>query len=122
MRRLQRAVRFAATDPKPEGLHVEAVESSPELFSALGNAAYFLFYAGNAALLFGLGGAFGTEGPPVRLLPTWLSRTGSAVCLTGMLVLLAWMAGMGGLVMAPPFALIGFALTAYLGVAIFRHS
>lgn len=96
-------------------------QASPVLFELVQGAATFLFYLGNAAVYFGLGGAFLAEVTAGGLLPRWLALCGAIVCLAVAALLVGLLSGVGTMLFAAPGALAGFVLAAWLGVLIFRQ-
>jgi hypothetical protein len=101
-----------------------AFEAVPALFEMLNEVAISLFALGNVVLYLGLGGAFVAEGASDGVLARWVARIGAAACC-GMSVLsvllLMGTLSYGELLLGIPLALLGFALTTYLGGAIYAY-
>lgn len=95
-------------------------EEAPALFVALRGAATFLFYLGNAAVYFGLSGAFLAETSPGGVVARWVALSGAVVCFVVGALIIGLLVGVGEMMFAAPGALLGFVLTIYLGVSIWR--
>lgn len=91
------------------------------LFGVLNGIATFVFNLGNVVVFLGLAGAFASEAAPGGVLPKGLAVAGAAVCALGAVVGLGMLAGVGAMAAAAPVGLIGFVLTAYLGLSIWRR-
>lgn len=96
-------------------------EGSLGLYAVMRGGATFLFYLGNAALYFGLGGVFFSETSPAGLLPRWLAYVGAAFAFVTALLMIGLIAGVGDMLLAAPGAMVGFLLAAYLGILIWRR-
>jgi hypothetical protein len=99
----------------------EGYETSPALFEGLQGAATFLFYLGNLAVYFGLGGVFLAEASPNGLLPRWVALLSAVTCFAVAALLLGLLAGVGKMMYAAPGALIGFMAAIYLGFSIHKR-
>jgi hypothetical protein len=101
-----------------------AFEAVPALFEMLNEVAISLFALGSVVLYLGLGGAFVAEGASDGVLARWVARIGAAACC-GMSVLsvllLMGTLSYGELLLGIPLALLGFALTTYLGGVIYAY-
>lgn len=101
-----------------------AFEAVPALFEALNEVAISLFALGNAVLYLGLGGVFVAEGASDGVLARWMALVGAGACgvmsVLSVLLLIGALS-FGGLLLGMPLALLGFALAAYLGGAIYAH-
>lgn len=97
-----------------------AFGEEPALFAALNGIATFLFNFGTAVVFFGLAGAFAAEIAPQGVVSRPLALAGVAFSLLGTVVALGMLVGVGAMEAAAPVGLVGFLLTAYLGLSIWR--
>jgi hypothetical protein len=97
-------------------------ESNPALLATMNEAALFLFYTSNAAILMGFGAAFGAEVTSAATVSGRVGRVGSFVCFGGVLLILGVAGGRISIVAAAPFALVAHVMMIYLGVGLARAS
>lgn len=101
---------------------VGVVESDPALLQALTGAAALLVRIGMGAVFVGIGGVLVTGAEAVERIPTRVGRVSGMACFGGAVILLAGAMGMVPSLVVAPVALVARALTAYLGIQIFRSA
>jgi hypothetical protein len=92
------------------------------LFGALNGIATFVFNLGSVVAFLGLAGAFASEAAPGGVVARNLAWAGAIVCALGAFVGAGMLAGVGALAAAAPVGLVGFLLSAYLGLSIWRRA
>jgi hypothetical protein len=97
-------------------------ESNPGLLATMNEAALFLFFTSNAAILTGFGAAFGAEVTSELTVSRRVGWVGSFVCFGGALLILGVAGGRVSIVAAAPFALVAHGMMIYLGVGLARTS
>ena len=103
------------------GYPVAASGDDLALFGVLNGIATFIFNLGNVVVFLGLAGAFAAEVAPDGVVPKGLAVAGAVACALDAIAGLGMLAGVGAMAAAAPVALVGFVLTAYLGLSIWRR-
>jgi hypothetical protein len=97
---------------------IPVVSTEPGLLDAMYRSALVLFYAGNVAMLFGIGAAYASEINHARVLKHRIAWVGSIVCIGVALLMLVVAATDIPFIAAAPPALAAHVLMAYLGLRI----
>lgn len=97
-------------------------EDEPGLMAVLNSVAFFVFYVGNAVLFLGLGMAFTLGSTSTGGMRSWLTKTGSVLCLVGLVGMIGGLFGIGAMTVLAPFGVMATLLASYLGYSIWRAS